>query len=516
VNRTAGKKQAAPARQTQRPVLFMRSTSGLSLLSLIAGALCVAGFAPLSIFPLQIAGLALLAALWRRASPGQAFISGWAWGAAYFLIGVSWVYVSIHDFGGLSSLPAAAATAIFCLGLALFPAAAGGLFARLRGQRPSSWGRTTVLWASIWSLMDLLRGTLWTGFPWLATGYAHTPPSPWAGFAPWLGVYGVGALVACCAAGLGFITDRRTALKAASLALLLCILGAGLGTHRFSVPVGAPLSVSLLQGNIAQDLKWTAAGTQKAMDVYSTLAQSHPADLIILPETAVPLLLEHMPHAFWQTLTAQGAALWGVPIRQPDGRFFNAAVLAQREAPWGETAGLYAKRHLVPFGEYAPPGFAWFFDWVSIPMSDFSAGGPHQPLPRLGDQALALTICYEDLFGNSLRSALPEATLLINLSNTAWFGRSWAQAQHVQIAQMRALETARPMLRATNTGMTALIAPDGTIPAQLPPFVQGALSTPVQGYRGTTPYVTWGDTPALWLALMGLACALWVHRTNGK
>jgi apolipoprotein N-acyltransferase len=231
--------------------------------------------------------------------------------------------------------------------------------------------------------------------------------------------------------------------------------------------------------------------------------------LTVLPETAIPLFFDDIPRDILRDLTQHGQALLGVAIRATDGGYVNGAVLLTptfTQAKSAEKPGVYAKRHLVPFGEYAPPGFAWFFQLASIPLSDFSAGPRQQSPLAIGDQRLAPNICYEDIFGEELLTALPTATLLVNLSNTAWFGDSLAQPQHLQIARLRALETGRPMLRATNTGMTALIAPDGTVQAALPPFTTAALTVTVQGHRGLTPYARWGNALILLLALA--ACLL--------
>ena len=230
------------------------------------------------------------------------------------------------------------------------------------------------------------------------------------------------------------------------------------------------------------------------------LAHANPAQLTVLPETALPLFFNEVPRDVLRGLTRHGDALIGVAVATADGGYTNGAVaLTQLLVP---TA--YAKRHLVPFGEYAPPGFAWFFRFASIPMSDFSAGRARQEPLLVAGQRIAPNICYEDLFGEELLDSLPVATLLVNLSNTAWFGDSLAQPQHLQIARLRALETGRVMLRATNTGMTAMVNPDGSIAAALPPFKAAALQVQAQGRSGMTPYARWGN--ALALAFAAAAC----------
>lgn len=465
----------------------------------LLGAATVAGFAPLAIFPLPFITLALLFVLWRRAaSPRHASLLGLCWGLGFFLAGVSWVYVSLHDVGGMALPLAALATLLFCTLLALFPALAGYAWARLR--HGTAW-RDALLMAGLWTLAEWLRGWLLTGFPWLALGYSQTPPSPLAGYAPLLGSYGVGFLVALVAAAFA-AGWRRVPVLLAILALLAT--GAALREVAWTHPTGEPVTVSLLQGNIPQSLKWDPARLQLSLDTYERLAARHPAQLKVLPETAIPLFFDQIPNDYLKQLTRHGDVLLGAALKTPDGGYLNGAVgLAA-----GQGTAVYAKTHRVPFGEYVPPGFAWFFGLVRIPMSDFSAGPAHQRPLAIAGQKLAPNICYEDIFGEEIIRALPEATLLANLSNTAWFGHSLAQPQHLQIARIRALETGRPMLRATNTGMTAAIAPDGTVSAVLPPFVTDAITVTVRGHAGATPYVVIGNAGVLLLAVLSLLPAL--------
>lgn len=470
------------------------------------GAASVLGFSPFYLFPVPLITLALLAWLWQEAAPRTAAMQGFAFGAGCFLAGVSWVYVSMHVFGGMPPPLAAVAAFLFCCVLALFPALAGYVFARLRGRR--LWADALLL-ASVWTLAEWLRSWVLTGFPWLSFGYAQTPPSPLAGYAPLLGVHGVGFAAALIAAlcGLTFPRRRHWLPSAAAVATLMAG-GAGLMSIEWTQPVGKPVSVSLLQGNIEQSLKWKPERLRQSLDTYLRLAQAHPAQLIVLPETALPLMLDQLPHDYVSALrrAAQGGngdVLLGIAAQDALGRYFNSAVGYSRE-----DIQLYKKSHLVPFGEFTPPAFAWTLALLKIPMSNFSPGAADQPPLTLAGQKVAVNICYEDVFGEEIIRALPEATLLVNLSNTAWFGDSLAQPQHLQIAQMRALETGRPMLRATNTGMTAIVSPRGRVERVLPPFSEGALVGEVSGYTGATPYVRWGNAAALLLAGVGLMVPL--------
>lgn len=472
----------------------------------LLGAASVLGFAPFLLFPIPIVALALLVRLWQGATPRVAALQGYAFGAGLFLAGVSWVYVSMHVFGGMPLLLAGLAAVLFCCVLALFPALAGYVFARLRRDRILA---DALLAAAAWTLAEWLRGWVLTGFPWLAFGYAQTPPSPLAGYAPLLGTYGVGFIAALIAAlaGLTFGRRGRWLPSGAAIATLLAA-GLGLTSIEWTQPSGKPVSVSLLQGNIEQSLKWRPERLQQSLDTYLRLARAHPAQLVVLPETALPLMLDQLPRDYVAELRraapgGKGDVLLGIAAQDAQGRYYNSAVGFTTEGIQS-----YRKSHLVPFGEFTPPAFAWTLALLQIPMSNFSPGAAVQPPLALAGEKVAVNICYEDVFGEEIIRALPEATLLVNLSNTAWFGDSLAQPQHLQIAQMRALETGRFMLRATNTGMTAIVNPRGRVERVLAPFGEGALVGEVSGYTGATPYVRWGNAAALLLVAIGLFAPL--------
>lgn len=476
------------------------------------GALTAAGFAPAELFPLPLITLAGLFTLWQRAAtPRAAAIRGFAWGMGLFLAGVSWVYVSLHDVGDMPLPIAALATLLLCALLALFPALAGYGFARLRTGKALT---DTLLVAGLWTLAELARGYVFTGFPWLSIGYSQTPPSPLAGYAPVVGSYGLGWIVALIAALLPLLLEKtRRAALALTTILVIAGVGADLRTVAWTHPTGTPFSVSLLQGNIPQSLKWDPQQLYLSVDSYVRLARDNPAQLTVLPETAIPLFFDEIPQEVMADLRRHGAVLIGSAQRLPNDGYSNSALLL---TPAQSGFQSYAKRHLVPFGEYVPPGFDFFMRLVNIPLAGFTPGGPKQAPMAWNGQTLMPNICYEDLFGEEIRDALPAATVLINLSNTAWFGHSLAQPQHLQIARLRALETGRPMLRATNTGMTAAIEPNGWVTAVLPPFTQGALKVNVQGYEGATPYVRIGNLAALLLALAGLILAILQRRHVAK
>lgn len=492
------------------------------LAALLIGAAGVLAFAPFGWFPLNWLTLGGLYALLsaeadgtRRARHGALLGAAFAFGL--FVAGASWVYVSLSVFGGMPAWLAGLATVLFCVVLTLFPALAGALFVRLAAAGALA---RALLFASLWTVGEWARSWVFTGFPWLAAGYSQVPSSPLAGYAPVLGVYGVSLSSALAGALLFQLAKRwrwppansaggqRRWLAAQPLLAIALILAGGalLREVRWTQATGEPLTVALLQGNVAQEMKWRPERFADSLRTYYRLAQENPARLTVLPETALPAFLEQIPAEYLDelrklALRQQGDLLLGIAVA--DGkRYFNAAVTLG-----ASPAQRYSKRHLVPFGEFVPPGFAWFMAMANIPMSDFTAGSPRQPPLQLAGQQVAVNICYEDAFGEEIIGALPAATLLVNISNVAWFGDSLAPAQHLQIAQMRALESGRMMLRATNTGMTAIIAVDGRVRSVLPPFTRGALVDEVQAYAGATPFVRWGNWPAIAVALLLIVLA---------
>lgn len=477
------------------------------LASLVAGALGVAGFAPLGLWPLTALSLAVLFGLLAHTASRRAgFLIGLLWGLGFFIAGVSWVFISLSVYGGMPAWLAALATFLFCAVLALFPAAVGALQAHSGGRkrwRPPPTLRLLLLMPLAWAVAEWVRGWLFTGFPWLAIGYSQAPASPLAGYAPLLGVYGVSFLLALAAALLAWLAmPRRSAAQRAWAAVAIVALGVGgqgLRGIDWTTPDGPPTTVALLQGNVPQDLKWRQEVALATLESYARMAAASPAQLIVMPETALPLFESDLPPAYREALASLGRenggdVLTGLPTGSPDGAYYNS-VISLGSAP----SQRYHKVHLVPFGEYLPLKAVW--GWVirvlDIPLSDFARGDPDQRPLAVGGQRVAANICYEDAFGAEIIRQLPEATVLVNVSNLAWFGDSFAPWQHAQMSQMRALETGRMMLRATNTGVTAIIDAKGRMLANLPLFTAGSLTGTIQGYAGSTPYLRWGNAPVL-------------------
>ena len=485
-----------------------------TLAAFLLGAATVSGFAPLGYAPVPIFAAAGLLWLWQGAdAPRRAALLGFAYGMGLFLAGVSWVYISLHEFGAMPAPLAAVATFLFCAFLALYPALVGYAQARLNAPAPA---KQLLLIPALWMLTEWLRGWVFTGFPWLSFGYSQAD-SPLRGYAPLVGVFGLSWLL-WLSAGLLLALLRAGSNKARTLALvglaLILALGHALTRMEWTRPSGEAISVSLLQGNIAQDLKWDAARFAATVQLYQRMTERSAARLTVLPETAIPRFLDLLDPALMRALGASARAhggdlIVGVPLRDAPGRYYNS-VLGLGASP----AQRYDKVHLVPFGEFIPSGFGWVLSILQIPLADFSRGSAMQAPLALAGQKIAVNICYEDAFGEEIIRLLPEATLLVNVSNVAWFGDSLAPHQHLQIAQLRALETGRTMLRATNTGMTAIVEHDGRVAAVLRPFTQGTLNGSAQGRSGATPYVRWGNTPLILFAL--LACGRYALRSRKR
>ncbi len=474
------------------------------LFATLLGSFSVLGFAPFHVFPATIVGIAGLFYLWQQA-PGakQAAWLGFFYGLGFFISGIYWIYISLHDFGGMPWWMAAFSTFCLCAFLSIFPLLTGWLSKR----------SSLVLFSAplLWALSEWIRGWIFTGFPWLAIGYSQTPNSPLAGFLPVTGVYGVSLLTAAAAALLVLAATRWRRKLALALLVVILISGALLKMLPWTSPVGTPVSIALLQGNISQDLKWQQGELQRTLDIYHQLATDTAAKLIVLPETALPMLSQYVSADYLASLEAharnqQGDLLYGV-VEYENEAFYNS-MLSVGSSPRQH----YRKTHLVPFGEFIPlkQVFGWIYrDWLNIPLTDLARGGFHQQPLAIAGQKVAVNICYEDVFGEEIIHQLPQATLLVNTSNDAWYGQSTAAYQHLQISQARALETGRMMLRATNTGATAIIDRNGEVLAQLPHFRTGILEGEAQGYAGSTPYILFGNWLFLLITASGLLYLLW-------
>jgi apolipoprotein N-acyltransferase len=492
--------------------------------------------------------------------------AGLAFGFGWFLSGVSWLFISMHRFGGMPAPMAGAALVLFALYLAVFTAVSLAVAAPALHRAFASGAARPAIGAALqfaacWGAGELLRAYLFTGFPWLSSGYAHVD-GPLAGFAPIVGVHGTGALAALMAAGLAIgvssivhlrsaarrgskpwpaasspltsppspsaaapagAAGRRPGLAALACVLVPALLGVATRPILWSEPTGEFIQVRLLQGNVPQQMKFDAARSLAAMQSYAGAIGEAPADLVVLPETAWTVPWTRTPTPIAEQIVDglrrnDAIAVIGMPLpaRTSDGSptVSNSvtAIGGQGPLPWR-----YDKRHLVPFGEFVPFGFGWFVRMMHIPLGDFGRGDAVQPALELRGQRLMFDICYEDIFGDELAAQVREgATVLVNVSNIAWFGDSHALPQHLQIARMRALELARPMLRSTNTGVTAAIDARGDVISLLEPYTQGALAVELRGTTGLTPYARIGDWAPLLLVLLFAAGGFALGLPGGK
>jgi apolipoprotein N-acyltransferase len=459
--------------------------------------------------------LALLGGLaWRAAgvTPSHAALMGLAFGTGWLGAGTWWLFISLHRYGGLLAPLAVVAVAALALALSSYLAIALALFARLRRGR--AW-TDAPLFAALWLAAELARGVLFTGFPWVATGYGQID-GPLAALAPWIGVYGIG-FVAAMSAALPALALRAGPRRAALpvLTAVALVAAAPMAAHDFSAPAGR-LGVTLVQTNIAQDEKFAPERLPEALVWLEAALHGARGPLVIAPETAIPLLPEQLGPEAWARIVGpfrvgDKAALIGLPLGSFESGYTNSvAGLSAQTAALSHGFYRYDKQHLVPFGELIPPGFHWFVEMMDIPLGDF-ARGPRVPASfAYGGQRIAPNICFEDLFGEELALRFADAaqapTVFANVSNIGWFGDSVAIAQHLHISRMRTLELQRPMLRATNTGATAVIDHRGQVTARLEPFTRGMLDAEVEGRSGVTPFARWASRAGLWpAALLALA-----------
>lgn len=475
-------------------------------------------FAPFGLWPIAILCFAYLFLAWQDAEPRHAAKLGFVFTAGVYLAGTYWLYHSIHEIGH------APVWLTLCVMLALvaimsaYTAFVGYALARWFPSHPlprstgegrvgTSALRFMLIFPAAWTLLEWFRGWFLSGFPWLALGYTHID-TPLAGFAPVGGVYSMSFVIAVCAGAIVTLAlgTARARIAAAAVIAALWLAGFALSKQTWTPTVDGPVTVAIVQGAVPQEMKWSPEQRDKTIDLYRNLTQPHlGADIIIWPEAALPALLHELTdvlYAQWQAARARKSDLVLGQVRYDfDTKAYYNAVLAL-----GEKAQWYEKRRLVPFSEFFPVP-KWVSNWLrgmDLPYSGFKPGERNQPALDAGGQKLALTICYEDSYGAEQLDVLKSATLLVNVTNDAWFGDSTAAHQHLQISRMRALEAGRPLLRAANDGISAIIGAGGEVEKTLPRFAPGVLTASVQPRHGLTPYARVGNWPVIVLCFIVL------------
>ncbi len=485
---------------------FARNSLLAMVVAPLAGALVTLSLAPFDIWPAGIASCGLLAWLLCTCSPGHAALRGWFYGLGMFGTGVSWVYVSIHTYGYASMPLAMGLTAGFCAGLALFHALFGWVYARFIRPLP---GGMLLGFPLLWVIFEWLRSWVLTGFPWLYLGYAHI--DTWiSGWAPIGGVFSLSFIVALSGTCLFLAWRSRQTVSIATYAVILATLwigGAVLRPIEWVVKASEqPLTVAIYQPNVPQELKWDRSYYN---DILAQLKRASTPllgnDILVWPEAAIPNFYQNarpfIDGVAEQAKVVDTTLMTGIPYRTADGRAYYNSIIAA-----GNGSGVYHKQHLVPFGEYVPlePLLRGLIDFFDLPMSDFTAG-PSKQLPlRAGAFRVAPFICYEIAYPELVAWGARRADLMVTISNDTWFGSSFGPLQHLQMAQMRALENGRYLIRGTNNGVSAIINHRGQIVAQTDRFVEASLTGEVEPMLGKTPFGSFGCKPVILGCVIGL------------
>ncbi|NKB36517.1 MAG: apolipoprotein N-acyltransferase [Gammaproteobacteria bacterium] len=484
------------------------------ILCLLLGALMPFAYAPFNIFIIALLSPALLILIWSDSSAEQAFRSGYLFGLTMFGGGVYWLHISINMFGGVTLVGSILITAALVAFLSLYPALTGYISKRWLSKNEKLWMLIVV--PAMWVLSEWCRSWIFTGFPWLNLSYSQSDTF-FSAITPIFGSYGLSWLTIFIAALLALIYRSRGRVSVVGMVMLvlISITCLSLGKIDWTRYTGKTINVALIQAAIPQKLKWLPEMREKSLELYMNLSAPHwQDDLVVWPETAIPAYPSTIPD-FIDKLTQltskrQTIFLSGIPSLEHDSRkYYNSVMMLA-----GQKTGWYHKHHLVPFGEYLPlkPVLGILLDFLQIPMSNFSPGNQSKPILTNDELSIGISICYEDTFGEEVIKALPDAEVLVNVSNDAWFGDSLAPHQHLQMARMRSMESGRYLLRATNTGISAIIDEKGKVLKQSPQFKATALSAEAKLFQGATPYVVWGNLPIITLALLFLLFSLLIQK----
>lgn len=479
-----------------------------SVLALLAGAIMPLAFAPFYFFPVAVFSLVLLFASWQQVTPRQAAWRGWLFGLGMFGVGVSWIFVAIHVFGQSGLFLASLLTFIFVAFLALYLAVLGWGIKKLAPGQFNCFDLVLLLPVA-WLGFELFKAWFLSGFPWLELGISQIE-GPLAGWTPVIGINGVSALVALTAGGLLLSWQKRSWQWFVAV-LAIWVGGQALKNIEWTQPVGEPIKTAIVQGNVPQNIKWNPEQLVNTLALYQKTTQAYwDNDLVVWPENALPAFYHQLENFYLNPLRQLALKnktdiLLGLPVQDVETQqYYNSMMLV------GEKQGFYHKRHLVPFGDYVP--FEWLrglIAFFNLPMSSFAPGTIKQPLLQAAGNKVGISICYEDVFSTEVLQTLPEATLLVNATNNAWYGDSFAPHQHLQISRSRALETGRPLVRSTTNGISAFVDHKGQIQSETPQFEQSVLTQTVQPRQGETPYVSWQRWP-IWLMSLFMLL-LWAY-----
>ncbi len=481
------------------------------IIALLGGLLTTAAFAPFQVWPAVVLGPMLLLWALRGRTPRQALLVGGAFGFAHFLSGVWWVLISTWVYGGAPLSLSLLLLLILSVYLCLYPALGAGLLVWLYPRVIGAW--SLLLWPACWLVAEFARDTLFDGFPWFSLGYVATEVPQGLKLVALLGVHGVSAVYALVAAALMVLLLGPGRIWAALA--LVAVLAVHIGSpmpRSWTQPAGEPIDAVLIQGNMSQDQKWRPENRLPTIELYEHMTeQAWPADLVIWPEAAIPMPYDYVTWLFDSLdhrAREAGGTLYAGILTQKDGATYNTVYAL------GEDQGRYVKQHLVPFGEYipAPPWIRPMFDVLNLPFPSIAVGLDGQRTLDVNGHAVSMSICFEDVFPMEVRETSRSAGLLVNVTNDAWFSGSAAPHQHLQIARLRAAESGRSLLRVANTGISAVIGPDGNVEQQLDWGVRGSLRAQVTPRDGETPYQRWGRLPLLIYMVSAIALALLMRR----
>jgi len=470
------------------------------LIPFFLGASSILAFAPFNFYPIIF--FTIIGLLYITNKNNQSKIKSLVFGIGFFVTGIYWVYICLQQFGGMPSFIALVSTFSLCFFLALF---------FLPFSLFNQYKDNLFFIPAFFTLIELLRSIIFTGFPWLSLGYSQVPHSPLIGYLPILGIHGVSFLVVLSSVLIFQLFTKRSN-KLYLIILLIFIWGGGqyLKSIEWSKPIGKTISTSLIQGNISQDKKWNRNMVNESLNHYEKLILNSDASLIILPETSIPIEINKIPKSFLKKIKDHvayndGYIIFGA-IEESMGKYYNSALLIGQDYE-----ALYRKNHLVPFGEFIPLkkylGYI-YQNWLNIPFANLSKG-KHKSVAlfKIKELGFGINICYEDVFGNEIAwhdKYTSEPNVLVNISNDAWYGKSIAAEQHLQISQARAIENRKMMIRSTNTGVTAFITRDGKVLKKLQQFTSGDLRHDVQGYSGATPYMLFNNFIIYFLCILTL------------